>query len=52
MSSFNRSLLVGVLVGGLAIVKQLVEARGGAVGVRSVVGAGTTFSFTLPMERV
>ena len=34
---------------GLAIVKQLVEAHGGRVGVRSVVGLGTTFSFTLPL---
>src|SRR6202011_3713818 len=34
---------------GLAVVKQLVEAHGGMVGVRSVVGAGTTFSFTLPL---
>jgi two-component system sensor histidine kinase BaeS len=33
---------------GLAVVKQLVEAHGGVVGVRSVVGSGTTFSFTLP----
>ena len=34
---------------GLAVVKQLVEAHGGMVGVRSVVGTGTTFSFTLPL---
>jgi two-component system sensor histidine kinase BaeS len=34
---------------GLAVVKQLVEAHGGVVGVRSVVGTGTTFSFTLPL---
>jgi signal transduction histidine kinase len=33
----------------LAVVKQLVEAHGGMVGVRSVVGTGTTFSFTLPL---
>jgi two-component system, OmpR family, phosphate regulon sensor histidine kinase PhoR len=34
---------------GLAIVKHQVEAMGGAVKVESVVGEGTTFSFTLPL---
>ena len=33
---------------GLSIVKQLVEAHGGAVVVKSDVGRGTTFSFTIP----
>lgn len=33
---------------GLAIVKQLVEAHSGQVGVESQPGHGTTFSFTLP----
>jgi signal transduction histidine kinase len=36
---------------GLAIVKQLVEAHGGAVQAQSVVGVGSTFSFTLPLSR-
>jgi len=36
---------------GLTIVKYLVEAHGGAVAVESVVGRGTTFSFTLPVAR-
>ena len=33
---------------GLAIVKDLVEAHGGHVGVRSVLGVGSTFWFSLP----
>ncbi|HMN04755.1 MAG TPA: ATP-binding protein [Flavobacteriales bacterium] len=33
---------------GLAIVKHIVEAHGGTITVRSTVGAGTTFGFTLP----
>jgi two-component system, OmpR family, phosphate regulon sensor histidine kinase PhoR len=37
---------------GLAIVKHQVEAMGGAVKVESVVGEGTTFSFTLPLADV
>jgi len=33
---------------GLAIVRQLIEAQGGTIAVRSVVRQGTTFTFTLP----
>ena len=34
---------------GLFIVKKLVEAHGGAVGVNSIYGEGATFWFTLPL---
>ncbi|NTX04778.1 GAF domain-containing sensor histidine kinase [Myxococcus sp. CA051A] len=35
---------------GLSITRGIVEAHGGAVRVRSELGQGTTFTFTLPME--
>src|SRR5439155_269637 len=35
---------------GLAIAKQLVEAHGGAIGAKSVLGKGTDIRFTLPAE--
>jgi signal transduction histidine kinase len=34
---------------GLSIVRKLVEAHGGEVWVESILGAGTTFHFTLPI---
>jgi PAS domain S-box-containing protein len=34
---------------GLSIVRRIVEKLGGQVGVESAVGAGSTFSFTLPL---
>lgn len=35
---------------GLSICKQIIEAHGGTITARSEVGAGSTFSFTLPIE--
>lgn len=35
---------------GLAIVKKIIESRGGTIGVESTVGNGATFYFTWPQE--
>ncbi len=36
---------------GLAIVKQLIESQGGAISVTSILGQGSTFSFSLPFAK-
>ncbi|MEG4446206.1 response regulator [Microcoleus sp. AT9_B5] len=36
---------------GLAICKQLVEMMGGEIGVRSLLGSGATFWFSVPLEK-
>jgi signal transduction histidine kinase len=36
---------------GLSITKHIIEAHGGTIGVQSVEGQGSTFSFTLPLPK-
>jgi len=36
---------------GLALCKLIVEAHGGTIAVESIVGKGTTFTVTLPVEQ-
>ena len=47
----NTSRLYGGTGLGLAIVKQLVQAQGGRITVRSKMGEGSTFSFTLSFRK-
>ena len=51
LSTATRSEKKGTGLG-LVIVKGIVEAHGGQVGVYSEEGSGTTFYFTLPLQEV
>ncbi len=50
-ASSNTARLFGGTGLGLAIVKQLVEPQGGTIAVKSTMGEGTTFSFTLSFQK-
>jgi CheY-like chemotaxis protein len=50
-ASSDTARLYGGTGLGLAIVKQLVESQGGSIDVKSKIGAGSTFTFTLKFQK-
>ena len=46
----SRARATGGMGLGLSVAKRLTEAMGGEIAVASVVGSGTTFTITLPVE--
>lgn len=50
-ASSDTSRLYGGTGLGLAIAKQLVESQGGTIAVKSEMGVGSVFSFTLPFKK-
>ncbi|MDO8316856.1 MAG: ATP-binding protein [Flavobacterium sp.] len=50
-ASSGTSRLYGGTGLGLAIVKQLIEPQGGTIRVKSTIGIGSTFSFTLSFQK-
>jgi len=46
----SRSRELGGIGVGLAIVKHIIRAHGGKTGVESIVGKGSKFTFTLPID--
>jgi two-component system sensor histidine kinase BaeS len=48
----SRSRATGGVGLGLAIARQMTEAAGGTISVRSVIGAGTTFAVAWPTESI
>ncbi|MFW5639830.1 MAG: sensor histidine kinase [Thermodesulfobacteriota bacterium] len=51
-TQFSEREKSGAIGLGLAIVKEIIEAHGGDIRVESSVGAGTTFTFWIPVEEV
>ncbi|MFW6332767.1 MAG: HAMP domain-containing sensor histidine kinase [Thermodesulfobacteriota bacterium] len=49
-TQFSEREKSGAIGLGLAIVKEIIEAHGGDIRVESSVGAGTTFTFWIPLE--